>query len=152
MDIILLDAFGRVGLSADIDDWQAIEAAGIKIVIDLDGDLDRGVPTAPNHLLYIYFPIDDAELPDVDKLHALAQLGASLVVQGHKVLAHCALGCNRSALMVGLILIYLGMSGEDAVSLLRRKRAGALFNPTFAAYLSHLRRLDPASQHLVYTY
>jgi protein-tyrosine phosphatase len=136
MDIILLDAFGLVGLSADIDDWQAIEAAGIDVVIDLDGDLDRGVPTVPNQLLYIYFPIDDAELPDLDKLHALAQFAATLVAQGHKVLAHCALGYNRSALMVGLILVYLGMSGAETVSLLRHKRAGALFNPTFATYLS----------------
>ena len=135
MDIVLLDESGRVGLSADIDDWHPIEAAGIDVVIDLDGDLDLGVPTVPNRLLYIYFPIDDAELPDVDKLHAIAQLGASLVAQGHKVLAHCALGCNRSALVVGLILMYLGMTGEEAVALLRRKRAGALFNPTFAAYL-----------------
>jgi protein-tyrosine phosphatase len=135
MDVILLDESGRVGLSADIDDWHPIEAAGIDVVIDLDGDLDLGVPTVPNQLLYIYFPIDDAELPDLDKLHAVAQLGASLVTQGHKVLAHCALGCNRSALLVGLILMYLGMPGDEAVALLRRKRAGALFNPMFATYL-----------------
>ena len=141
MDIICLDALGRVGLSADIDDWQAIAAAGIDVVIDLDGDLDRGVPTVPNQLLYIYFPIDDAALPDLDKLHALAQLSAALVDQGHKVLAHCALGCNRSALMVGLILVHLGMNGDEAVSLLRFKRTGALFNPIFASYLSSVANL-----------
>jgi protein-tyrosine phosphatase len=135
MDIILLDESGRVGLSADIDDWLPIEAAGIDVVIDLDGNLDLGVPTVPNHLLYIYFPIDDAELPDLDKLHAVAKLGATLVTQGHKVLTHCALGFNRSALIVGLILMHLGITGEEAVALLRRKRAGALFNPIFATYL-----------------
>ncbi len=69
MDIILLDDSGRVALSADIDDWVVIEAAGIDVVIDLDGDLDLGVPTVPNQLLYIYFPIEDDELPDLDKLH-----------------------------------------------------------------------------------
>lgn len=135
MDIILLDESGRVGLSADIDDWRPIEAMGIDVVIDLDGDLDLGVPTVPNHLLYIYFPIDDDELPDLDKLHAVAKLGATLITQGHKVLAHCAMGCNRSALIVGLILMHLGTTGEEAVALLRRKRAGALFNPIFATYL-----------------
>ena len=136
MDIILLDDSGRVALSADIDDWLPIAAAGIDVVIDLDGDLDLGVPTVPNQLLYIYFPIDDAELPNLDKLHAVAKLGATLVTQGHKVLTHCALGCNRSALIVGLILMHLGITGEEAVVLLRRKRAGALFNPIFATYLS----------------
>jgi protein-tyrosine phosphatase len=135
MDIILLDDSGRVALSADIDDWVVIEAAGIDVVIDLDGDLDLGVPTVPNQLLYIYFPIEDDELPDLDKLHAVAKLGATLVTQGHKVLTHCAMGYNRSALIVGLILMNLGITGEEAVVLLRRKRVGALFNPNFATYL-----------------
>jgi protein-tyrosine phosphatase len=138
VDILLLDDAGHVALSPDIDDWRPIEAAGISAVIDLDGDLDLGVPTMPNYVLYIYFPIDDAELPDLTRLHAVAQLGAQLVSQGHKVLAHYALGCNRSALMAGLILIYLGMAGEDAVDLIRRRRAGALFNETFALYLRTL--------------
>jgi protein-tyrosine phosphatase len=143
MDLIMLDEPGQVCLSPDIDDWPIIEAAGISVVIDLDGDLDIGVPTQPNHLLYIYFPIDDAELPDLDKVHAIAQLGATLVAQGHKVLTHCALGYNRSAFVAGLMLMYLGISGEEAVGLLRRKRVGALFNVTFAAYLHSLGHVRP---------
>jgi len=65
----------------------------------------------------------------------VAKLGATLVTQGHKVLTHCAMGYNRSALIVGLILMNLGITGEEAVVLLRRKRVGALFNPNFATYL-----------------
>jgi protein-tyrosine phosphatase len=37
-----------------------------------------------------------------------------------------------------LVLTYLGMKGEDAVALLREKRPGALFNESFAAYLTAL--------------
>jgi protein-tyrosine phosphatase len=48
------------------------------------------------------------------------------------------MGLNRSALVAGLILNYLGMNGEEAVALLRRKRPGALFNDNFAQYLSNL--------------
>jgi protein-tyrosine phosphatase len=61
-----------------------------------------------------------------------------LVANGEKVLAHCGMGFNRSALVAGLVLTYLGMKGEDAVALLREKRPGALFNENFAAYLSAL--------------
>jgi protein-tyrosine phosphatase len=61
-----------------------------------------------------------------------------LVANGEKVLAHCGMGYNRSALVAGLVLTYLGMKGEDAVTLLRDKRPGALFNETFAAYLTAL--------------
>jgi protein-tyrosine phosphatase len=42
------------------------------------------------------------------------------------------MGHNRSALLAGLILTYLGMTGYDAVTLLRQKRQGALYNKTFA--------------------
>jgi protein-tyrosine phosphatase len=88
--------------------------------------------------MYIYFPIRDEGLPDLVKLNALAQLGAGLVKQGHKVLSHCGMGYNRSALVAGLILFHLGMDGDSAVRLLRERRPGALFNEKFAAYLSSL--------------
>ena len=107
-------------------------------MIDLDGDLDLGIPCVPNYMLYVFFPVYDEGLPDLNKLHALARLGAQLVASGEKVLAHCGMGFNRSALVAGLVLTYLGMKGADAVALLREKRPGALFNETFAKYLAEL--------------
>ena len=125
-------------LSPDIDDWEPLKEYGISAIIDLDGDLDIGVPTVPNHMLYIYFPIYDENLPDLEKLHAVARLGASLVKSGQRVLSHCGMGLNRSALVAGLILTYLGMSGEDAVARLRERRPGALYNDNFALYLQSI--------------
>jgi protein-tyrosine phosphatase len=133
MEIIPIDAQGRLFISPAIDEWKGLEELGITAVIDLDGDIDTGIPTAVNHLVYIYFPICDGDtLPDLHKLYAIAQLGARLVQSGHKVLSHCGLGYNRSALVAGLILIHMGMSGEEAVTLIREKRPGALWNETFA--------------------
>jgi protein-tyrosine phosphatase len=48
------------------------------------------------------------------------------------------MGFNRSALVAGLILVHLGMSGAEAVAHLRRCRPGALFNEVFARYLEEL--------------
>jgi protein-tyrosine phosphatase len=138
MDLIPLDDQGRLFISPAIDDWRPIEDHGITAVIDLDGDLDLGIPSVPNHMLYVYFPVYDEGLPDLNKLHALARLGAHLVDSGEKVLAHCGMGLNRSALVAGLVLTYLGMKGADAVALLREKRPGALFNDNFANYLGVL--------------
>jgi protein-tyrosine phosphatase len=45
------------------------------------------------------------------------------------------MGFNRSALIAGLILCELGYAGPEAVSRLRARRPGALFNERFAAYL-----------------
>jgi len=135
VEIIQLDQAGSLFLSPDVDDWEPIERLRISAVIDMDGDLDIGVPTVPNHMLYIYFPIFDEDLPDLEKLHAVAKMGAALIRTGHRVLSHCGMGLNRSALMAGLILTYLGMPGAQAVELLRQKRPGALYNENFAAYL-----------------
>jgi protein-tyrosine phosphatase len=136
MDLVALDEQCLLFISPSIDDWKPIEDQGITAVMDLDGDLDLGIPNVPNHMIYIFFPIYDEDLPDLNKLHALAKLGARLVANGERVLAHCGMGLNRSALVTGLILTYLGMKGEDAVTLLREKRPGALFNDTFAEYLA----------------
>ena len=138
MDLVPLDEQCQLFISPSIDEWKSIEDHGITAVIDLDGDLDLGIPNIPNHMLYVYFPIFDEGLPDLNKLHAVARLGARLVANGEKVLAHCGMGFNRSALVAGLVLTYLGMNGEDAVALLREKRPGALFNENFASYLAAL--------------
>jgi protein-tyrosine phosphatase len=138
MNTFCIDEKGCLFISPRIDDWQFLEDHSITVVIDLEGDLDAGVPTVPNHVLYVYYPIFDEELPDLEKLKAVARLGASLVETGHKVLSHCGMGFNRSALVAGLILVNLGMSGEEAFHLLRRKRPGSLFNEIFASYLRGL--------------
>jgi protein-tyrosine phosphatase len=135
MNIVLLDDQGRLFLSPKIDDWAPLEEHDISVVFDLDGDLDTCIPTTPNRVLYVYFPIFDEELPDLPKLHALARLGAEVIEGGHKVLSHCGMGFNRSALLAGLILVHMGFSGREAVDLLRAKRPGALFNTVFADYL-----------------
>jgi len=138
MEVIALDEGNRLFLSSAIDDWKTVADHGITAIIDLDGELDLGISTVPNHMLYVYFPIYDEALPDLKKLHAVAGFGARLVAQGDKVLVHCGMGLNRSALIAGLILTYQGMKGVDAVELLRRKRPGALYNENFASYLSGL--------------
>ena len=139
MNLFCVEIESRLFFSPVIDDWETLEAQGISVVIDLEGGLDHGCPTLPNHMLYVYFPIYDEDLPDLPKLHAVARLGADLVRSGHRVLCHCGMGFNRSALMAGLILVHLGACpGEEAVFVLRRCRPGALFNQVFAAYLAAL--------------
>lgn len=138
MDIICLDNAGCLYLSPKITDWKHLDDHRITVVIDLEGELDHGVPTIPNHILYVYFPIYDEDLPDTAKLIAVARLGSALVRSGHRVLSHCGMGFNRSALVAGLILMDMGMSGREVVALLRQKRPGALFNEVFAQYLEGL--------------
>jgi protein-tyrosine phosphatase len=146
MDIICLDEAGCLFLSPKIEEWRYLDEHGITVVFDLEGEIDHGIPTLPNHILYVYYPIYDEDLPDVAKLHGVARLGASLVQAGHRVLSHCGMGFNRSALLAGLILRYMGMEGPEVISHLRSRRPGALFNQVFAEYLVSCQDVVPLSR------
>jgi hypothetical protein len=133
-----VDDDGRLFISPVITDWRVVSSYGVDTIIDLEGGLDECIPTVPNECLYVYFPIDDEGLPDLVKLEAVTRLGADLVSQGHRVLSHCGMGFNRSALVAGRILHRLGMPGEAVVERLRERRPGALFNEVFAEHLRSL--------------
>ena len=136
--LVQVDDAGCLFISPVISDWSIVSSYGIDTVIDLEGGLDMCIPDKPNECLYVYFPIEDEELPDLLRLEAIAQLGAEMVRNGHRVLSHCGMGFNRSALVAGQILHHLGMRGEAVVERLRERRPGALFNEIFA---EHLRQL-----------
>ena len=147
MQLFQIDNEARLFISPVIEDWTVLSDQQIDAVIDLEGGLDECVPTRPGSGLYVYFPIYDEELPDPARLDAVAMLGAHLVLSGHRVLAHCGMGFNRSALVAGRILHHIGgMSGSEVVNRLRERRPGALFNDVFA---DHLASLPPRSIALV---
>jgi hypothetical protein len=141
IDLSLLyqvDDAGQLFISPAISDWNVVSSYGIDTVIDLEGGLDECIPTAPNHCLYVYFPIFDEELPNLNKLEAVVSLGAHLVATGGHVLSHCGMGFNRSALIAGRILHRLGMPGPAVFERLRQRRPGALFNDVFAEHIKGL--------------
>lgn len=144
MELYPVDSGGKLYISPAITCWDTIEEHGVDVVIDLEGDLDHGVPTVPDRWLYIYFPIHDENLPNLVKLRAIARMCAELIRDGHAVLSHCGMGYNRSALVAGLIMFEMGIEGPDIVAQMRDRRPGALFNEVFADYLGGLRHAPGA--------
>ena len=57
MQLFQVDDQGQLYISPAISDWQVLARHNVDTIIDLDGDVDEGVPTVPNQCLYIYFPI-----------------------------------------------------------------------------------------------
>ncbi len=133
-----VDDAGQLYISPVITEWSAVSALGVDTVIDLEGGLDEWIPTSPNECLYVYFPIFDDHLPSLTRLDAVGSLGADLIRNGYRVLCHCGMGFNRSALVAGVILWKMGMNGPEVVQRIRERRPGALFNEVFAEYLSSL--------------
>ena len=140
MELFQVDDDGRLFISPAIDTWDNIAHHDIDVVIDLESGLDDCIPNTPDSCLYVYFPIYDEELPNPARLDAVALMGAHLIRSGHRVLSHCGMGFNRSALVAGRILHCLGMPGPEVVERLRERRPGALFNEVFAEHLRSLPR------------
>lgn len=136
VDFYCLDDEGRLYISPAIREWTPVAELGIDTVIDMDAGLDECIPTTPEGCLYIYFPIYDEALPNLTRLDAIGNLGAELIRAGHRVLSHCGMGFNRSALVAGVILNKLGH--RNVVERIRARRPGALFNDVFAEYLKKL--------------
>lgn len=128
------------GAPQEAAEWEPIHARGIDVVVDLFGTLDPGVPTAFNSILYIFWPIEDAAaLPALGVMHTVVDAVVRLIRLGHKVLVHCHMGKSRSGLINAQVAMQLlGLSGTEAVALVRRRRPGALGNAVFAAYLESL--------------
>ena len=128
------------GAPREAAEWDSIRARGIDVVVDLFGTLDPGVPVVPNSILYIFWPIEDIDaLPSLGILNTIVDAVVRLILLGHKALVHCHQGKSRSGLVNALVAMQLlGMSGRDAVALVRRRRPGALGNAVFVQYLESL--------------
>ena len=138
VDVTPIDDQQRLFVSSRIDDWSCIDEHRISVIVDLESRLDAGIPSADGTRLYLYFPFEDDSVPDPSMIQPLAAFLAELYHGGHRVLVHCSMGLNRSPLVAGVVLHYLGWKGCDAVERLRQRRPGALFNAHYSGYLEGL--------------
>lgn len=87
----------------------------------------------------LYAPLDDSGRPptrDEIGIAATTSRAALRAYQhGKRVLVTCWMGRNRSGLVTGLILMQLGYSSLEAITLVRCAREGALSNPFFREVL-----------------
>jgi protein-tyrosine phosphatase len=94
----------------------------------------------------IHAPNDDdfSRLPTRDELRLAIQAARQAVPilqGGGKVLSTCYMGLNRSGLVSALTLhLWLGVSGDEAIQMVRRGRKGSMRNPGFQTVLSRLSR------------
>jgi protein-tyrosine phosphatase len=78
-------------------------------------------------------PTSDEIYSELEKIADYAYLDWKA---GKKCLVRCQAGMNRSGLVVALLLMRDGMSADDAITLIRKKRSEwALSNECFTRYL-----------------
>jgi protein tyrosine phosphatase len=78
----------------------------------------------------------DINKMDTAELFDLVRLAHADWKRGKRVLIRCQAGANRSGLISALVLIREGMKAQEAINLLRSKRADwVLFNKSFQKFL-----------------
>jgi hypothetical protein len=120
---------------ADFTDPQG-QRVEINCIVDLEGGIDPVVPQGELADVYLYWPILDGPLPDERTLRTMARFVSGLLDSGYRVLVHCKAGKNRASLLSGRVMIERGIEPEEAVRLLRERRApDVLRNQAFLDWL-----------------
>ena len=84
------------------------------------------VASVPRGSLLVHWPIKDGPVPRAAVLRSLAHLINAFLQEGAVVYVHCQAGMNRSALVAARTLMEHGLSAEDAIALIRKRRKGSL--------------------------
>lgn len=116
---------------------EAMRSRGINVVVDLGGRLDPSVPTEPESICYVYWPMVDGPVPsNRTVLDELASFLSRLIQREQAVLVRCGAGFNRSGLLSALIVQrVLTVDAAEAIQLVRRGRPGALTNEKFVEFV-----------------
>ena len=92
----------------------------------------------------LHVPLDDAPwdfAKNPQEAHALLQTAdviASWVREGKKVIIFCNMGMNRSGLLVALVLLRLGYSASRAIKMIRRRSECTLSNQSFENFVKYV--------------
>jgi protein-tyrosine phosphatase len=106
-------------------DYDYLLATGIKAVVDVreerEGDLEL---YEANEIDYLKLRVLDVMVPSDEQLDEGTNFIKEHVLEGGKVLIHCAKGRGRSATMMAAYLMrYEGLSYEEARGLMLSKRS-----------------------------
>ena len=115
---------------------EALAELGVDIVVALAGKPD---PDMAGLFAYYFFPIADSNMgleQNVEELVHLSIVICQYLHRDHTALVHCNAGRNRSGLLNALIAKhYFGISGEDALNLVREIRPNAIATKAFEDFL-----------------
>ncbi|NDJ51989.1 MAG: phosphatase [Chloroflexi bacterium] len=116
-----------IGARLGPHDWHVMQALHVTVDLNLQAEAhDRFLAASPE--VYMWLPVADYYGPTLDKLMTGAPFIALMISQGRKVYVHCHAGLGRTPIMAAGYLVVAGMSAEDALKLIGRKRPR--INPT----------------------
>ncbi len=110
-------------------DWPAVQAAGLRAVVDLrDEAPDNASTVSAQGLRYLRLPVVEGDAPSPEELASVVDWVMERIAAAEPVLVHCREGKGRSALVACAFLVRLGLPPFEAYQALRRVRPEAAFS------------------------
>ncbi len=128
-DHLAMGGHDHIGPTGSIDD--VVVTTEFDLVLSLYQRYGSG-PAAGVPRRYLSIPDGILTPEHLDGVRALAKLGAERIHAGARVLARCQAGYNRSGLLAAFVLLRLGYTADEAITLIRQRRGPyALCNEHF---------------------
>lgn len=128
----------------DMEDHRILKAHSITHVINCAAGLDTASFPFLKGTHKLEFE-DEDESSYLEKASAMIREGAHMLQEffgpGHTVAVHCMAGISRSpSVVIAWLILYRGMSYEDAFSLVIRRRSFIRPNTLFTRILKNLKK------------
>jgi protein-tyrosine phosphatase len=116
---------------------------GIDTIVDVNGDGDRRLEPVgwfrSESILYLFWPLADARLPNPTDLSLIVDVIIRRIEAGHRVLVQCSQGLNRSGLLsAAVVQAKRGGTGAETLDYLEERRTRPMSNPAFIDYVRAL--------------
>ncbi len=104
-------------------DIPSLELLGVTAVVDTRAEYrDEAELMEQAHIQLLLLPAPDTYPLTVEQLFTGSQWVQEHMQQGGRVLIHCEHGVGRSVLLTAAVLVYGGMSAQEALQLVQKKR------------------------------
>ena len=116
---------------------------GVNVVFNWWHTHDSEIMPFLDHYEHHYFPDSEKELPE-EWLMEMSVKIADMIDDGDTVLSHCFGGNNRSGIINALVVreLYDGITGVEAMEMVRENKMRALHNESYAKYLAGLPAIE----------
>jgi atypical dual specificity phosphatase len=126
LDWIIDSQLAACGYPRLDDDWAAVRAAGVTVLINLHERAHPPAVLAQHGVAEVHLPVADFTPPTQEQLRRGVEAIAEAVANGNKVLVHCGAGLGRTGTLVACYLLSQGVAPEEAIARVRRARPGSI--------------------------